>query len=322
MENSTPEISIIIPTYNGERFLAATLDSVLAQTVTDWECIVVDDGSRDGSGAIVERFTAQDGRIRLVKQANGGIAHARNRGLAEIGSRSKYVCFLDHDDVWESDALETLRAALEANPNAAAAHGIARYLGSDGKPNFPGELEKKGKIRYIAKNRRLFPISDKAPTSFATLILWNPMCTAGLVLVRRSILQAAGGFDPKAVPADDWDMWIRLSRRSDLIFVDKVVLGWRKHDWNTSNDDRRMAGAVRYVIQKTYLSTENTEEQRRILWNSWKALQLGMWRFKAEMVRSDLQRGRMVPAAKQLVYGIRHLARYVRGVPFRAPEQG
>ncbi len=316
------QVSIIIPTYNGERFLAATLDSVLAQTFTDWECIVVDDGSKDGSAAIVERYAAQDDRIRLVRQANGGIASARNRGLAEADPDSKYLSFLDHDDVWEPDALATLKAALDANPAASAAHGIARYIGSDGKLFSPGELEKKGHVRYIARKNRLIQLLAKEPTGFPTIILWNPMCTAGLALIRRSVLQSVGGFDPKAVPADDWDMWIRLARRGILVFVEKVVLGWRKHDWNTSNDDRRMAGAVRYVIQKTYLSPENTEEQRRILWSSWKALQLGMWRFKAEMVRSDLQRGRMVPAAKQLVYGIRHLVRYVRGVPFRVPERG
>lgn len=104
-------ISVIVPVYKGIRFLREALDSLRAQTFSDWECICVDDGSKDGSGALADEIAAEDVRIRVIHQPNGGTSVARNTALKAV--RGKYVAFLDEDDAYHPQMLETLHAAIE-----------------------------------------------------------------------------------------------------------------------------------------------------------------------------------------------------------------
>src|SRR5579883_1725222 len=109
-------VSVVIPTYNGEKYLAQTIESVLAQTLRDWELIIVDDGSQDNSPGIACDYAREEPRIRVVRQSNQGIAGARNRGLAESRPDAEFVAYLDHDDLWMPDALEAMVAAAERCP--------------------------------------------------------------------------------------------------------------------------------------------------------------------------------------------------------------
>ena len=129
-----PQVSILVPVYNAEKYLALTLESVQAQTCQSWELIAVDDGSKDGSAAIVREYAGRDGRIRLVQQENSGVASARNRGYVESNSDTEFLIFLDNDDLWEPQTLQTLIGALEANPAACAAYAQIRYIDAEGKP--------------------------------------------------------------------------------------------------------------------------------------------------------------------------------------------
>ena len=114
MTAAAPEISVVVPTHGG-RFLAATVASVRAQTLPDWELVIVDDGSRDGTADVAAGLAAADARIRVVTHAHSrGIAAARNTGLVATTRTSRYVAFLDHDDLWTPDTLAVLRAALHA----------------------------------------------------------------------------------------------------------------------------------------------------------------------------------------------------------------
>ena len=106
------KISVVIPVYNAERFVRYPLDSVLAQTHSDWECICVDDGSTDGSGAILDEYAAKDARFRVVHKANGGEGSARNAGL-DLAT-GELVAFLDSDDVWHPEVLRLIAATREA----------------------------------------------------------------------------------------------------------------------------------------------------------------------------------------------------------------
>ena len=107
----SPEVSIVVPVYKGVRFLREALGSVREQTFADWECLCVDDGSRDGSGALLDEIAAAEPRIRVFHRGNGGTSVARNFALAQ--ARGRYVAFLDEDDVWHPRFLETLHAAAE-----------------------------------------------------------------------------------------------------------------------------------------------------------------------------------------------------------------
>src|SRR5262249_27634313 len=127
-------VSIIIPAYNASEFLAETVASVQRQTHTDWEMIIVNDGSTDGTSALAHKIADQEPRVRVVDQANAGLPGARNRGIAEIGSSSEFVFFLDSDDLIEPDALSQLVEALKNDSSAVAAHGTVQMLDSKGNP--------------------------------------------------------------------------------------------------------------------------------------------------------------------------------------------
>ncbi|CEK16915.1 glycosyltransferase family 2 protein, partial [Chthonomonas calidirosea] len=112
-----PKVSVITPMYNAERFIGATIESVRAQTLQDWEHIVVDDGSTDGSTEVVKRYLPLEPRLKLVQQPNGGVSKARNRGFCESSPESDYIVFFDADDIMEAEMLQTLADYLDVNPN-------------------------------------------------------------------------------------------------------------------------------------------------------------------------------------------------------------
>lgn len=231
-------VSIIIPVHNSERFLAASVRSVQRQTGgPGWELIVVDDGSTDATAARAHQLARSDGRVRVLQRAHGGPSAARNSGMAAADPSSEYVVFLDADDVWEGDALATLRAALETDPAAVAAHGLARFIDEGGQA-FPGQ---EGPICRD-------PVRER--TTFALLTGMNCIPTPGLVLIRRSALVAAGPFDTTLATCEDWDFWLRLSSLGDLVYVDRVVLGYRRHGGNLSGDPRLLTEGRQRLLQK------------------------------------------------------------------------
>jgi glycosyltransferase involved in cell wall biosynthesis len=266
------KISIVTPAYNATNFLRATLESVLAQTFTDWEQVVVDDGSTDKTREIAESYAAKDSRIRVVQKANGGVATARNFGYERVNPASEYVIFLDHDDTWKPDTLERLLKALEAAPSAVAAHGLARQTDLDGNPTgAPG-----GTIFSYERRRvvgaKIVTCSRTEPTTFACMICDCCISTPGVALIRRSAFEKINRgdgiyFDQSVASGDDWDVWIRLSLRGDFVFVDDVLLNWRQHGDNGSVTEHVTFASESRVRQKMVDWPEfNPEQQRMALW--------------------------------------------------------
>ncbi len=224
----SPTIAVVVPSYNGERFLPATLASVAAQTLPASEVIVVDDGSHDGSVAIAERAG-----VRVLQQQNAGPGAARNRGVA--ASRSELIAFLDADDVFAPDKLARQVEALAAMPDAAAVCSDATLLGGarDGDRKNAGH---------------------RVPTrlAFHDLLRGNPVILSS-VLVRRAAIERAGGFDEDRVliATEDYDLWLRLlaDERAYFAYVDAPLLQYRVHGGNLSNDGRFLLGIDR-IMQK------------------------------------------------------------------------
>lgn len=184
----TPRTSIIIPAFDAEDTLATTLDSVLAQTFSDWEAIVVDDGSRDGTIAVAEAFAARDRRIRVVSQVNGGVSAARNLGLAE--ARGTYGLFLDADDTILPAHLATLIALASPDTLAVCAYAYRTPEGNTVPATFHARL------------------ADDAVS------LLSDFCALAVhtALVPLDAARAAGGFDTTLKTCEDWDLWLRLAR--------------------------------------------------------------------------------------------------------------
>lgn len=258
-----PRVSVVIPTYNVESFLAITIESVLQQTVSDLEIVLFDDGSSDATVRIAEEYAARDPRITLGRGNHGGAAAARNGGFMKTHPNSEFVLFCDSDDVLESDAIETLIAALEAHPENPAAHGLCRTIDSAGV-QFPHDDHAESmRIRVAVVGDRFERLADSAPTSFAALLVKNYITTPGTSLIRRSALEAVGPFEQALAVCEDWDMNLRLARLGDFVFVDKILLNWRRHDNAISNVSKRWRSAYLKARRRTIFEARNTSVQRQ-----------------------------------------------------------
>lgn len=185
-----PRVSIIIPAFNAQQTIAQTLDSLLAQTETDWEAYVIDDGSTDATPMIVRRYCKSDQRIVLATNPGKGPSDARNHGAKHL-ARAEIVAFCDADDLWVDTKLADVLAAF-------------------GKPATDAVF---GRIAFFAKcpgNARTFSTVPSGALGIPTLMGENPVCTMSNLSVRRSLFLASGGFDPAMVHNEDLEWLIRL----------------------------------------------------------------------------------------------------------------
>lgn len=310
-----PSVSIIIPAYNAGRFLNATLESVVNQTITDWECIIVDDGSTDDSAEIVRRWVARDARFQAVTQANAGASSARNHGYRLINPSTRYVTFMDADDIWMPDALETLRADLERHPEASGTHGLAEMINEKGEPHFPGNFVQFGRERIGYKDGRIVPWPADAPTTFETLIHIGRVYPPGILLARREIYDCIGPWDPELAATQDWDMVVRVSRHGPIRFLDRVVLYYRNYPGSLSTDIARITRETRLQHYKIFFSPDNTPQQQEIVRRGWKAWQIYKIHEKNRQIREALMQRRPKEALVKLGHIGVHLFRYLRGYP-------
>ena len=202
--------------------MRATLDSVIAQTFTAWQCIVIDDGSREDLSFV----DALHPQIRRIRQENRGVSIARNVGLMQ--SQSEYVAFLDADDLWLPHKLETQLQVLAGAPDMALCHTAFDIIDENGtfiEPGFGRELR-----------------------DYRALLANSSICTS-TVVVRRAALSVVGGFDPLLSPCEDYAMWLGLARFYELGFVPAVQAQYRVHSQNASGNPRLMATKVTRVLE-------------------------------------------------------------------------
>lgn len=218
-----PPVSIVIPAYNHERFVGEAIDSVLSQTFADFELIVVDDGSRDSTAAIVESRAAADGRIRLIRQANGGSHAAINRGIAE--SSGQWVAILNSDDRYARGRLERLVA--EASSGARFVVTDVRLIDAAGAPiTDPDHWWHRAHRDFRESARRLGPVHG--------LLYGNYTISTSNFFFARSLADTVGPFRPRRnIPDWDWALRAVLSEpdRSRYLW-DSVLLDYRLHGDN------------------------------------------------------------------------------------------
>jgi GT2 family glycosyltransferase len=284
---SAPRVSVVIPAYNRERFVGPTIESVLGQTVAEWEMVVFDDGSTDATLEVARSYSQRDPRIRVAHGPNGGVALARNRGFALTDPSTEYVAFLDSDDLWERDALERLMVVLDSCPEFVAVHGLARCVDDVGQLVPGDDLEEQLRSRRAFRDGRLVALARDEPTTFATLVHHNWVVTPGTQLFRRAVVADLGGFDPVLDPADDADLALRASRLGDIGYIDRPVLRWRRHPQTLTNTSRRWRVAAGRFRSKTLTDPANTPEQFRLV------CQTQQWAARSVLVAafSDLRDG-------------------------------
>lgn len=308
-------VSIIIPAYNAVRYLSATVESVLAQTVTDWEMVIVDDGSTDETLSCAKGWAEKDSRIRYIHQANAGVSAARNRGFAEV--HADYIAFLDADDVWEPDALETLLTALEKQPAVLASYGLSRYMDAEGHLIRIGEQEAHQRDRYGIQNGRLVRWPLDRPTTFEVEIFMDYLPTPGIALVRHSALEKAGLFDSNIRFWEDWDLWLRICLIGDMAFVNKHVLRYRIHESNVSHNSVASSEGEQYVRRKILASLASDVERRNIAILGAYFHQKFDYRSRWKWAMQCLRNRQYVNTVKHL----RHFVRtYLRNLNSRVPE--
>jgi glycosyltransferase involved in cell wall biosynthesis len=203
-------VSVIIPCYNQAHYLGEAIASVLGQTYTHYEIIVVDDGSTDDTARVAARHAG----VRCLRKKNGGLAAARNTGLR--ASEGDYVIFLDADDRLLPAALEAEVRCLNSDPNCAMAYGHVRLIDGAGKP--------------LASPAQVAVESDHYFELLRRNFIWTP----GAVVYRRAVLDEVGDFTGSVSAAADYDLNLRVARRHAVRCLDRVVLEYRRHENNMS----------------------------------------------------------------------------------------
>lgn len=225
-----PKVTVIIATYNAIAYLPSNVDSVIKQTFTDFEVLIVDDGSTDETVEWVSKLV--DPRVRLISQANQGVAVARNQGIAS--AQGEYVAFLDADDLWEPTKLEKQVKCLEENPQVGLVNTSIVNIDEQGKPlGAVNASDVEGNVlKYIVEENLI--LCGSAP------------------MVRRSCLEAVQGFDQKLMSAEDWELWIRLAARYDFAVIKEPLVLYRQHLNSKSNNIERHLKHRLKVIDKTF----------------------------------------------------------------------
>ena len=227
-DSGEPLVSVVIPAYNAEAYLAEAIDSVLAQTYPNIEIIVVDDGSRDGTASVAGRYS---GRIVYLYQDNSGQAGARNTGIRV--SRGAFIGLLDADDAWEPEKISEQMKVFRDRPE----------IGAVNCGFFP--MDAAGGVRD-AVPAKSFPDWR----SFLEELSVHNVLTASAVLAKRECFETAGLFDEQIKGAEDWDQWIRIARKYPFGFIEKPLLRYRFHAGQTHKRVGAMMVAQGHVIRK------------------------------------------------------------------------
>jgi glycosyltransferase involved in cell wall biosynthesis len=233
-----PRVSVIMPCFNGEAFLAEAVDSVLGQTFQDFELIVVDDGSTDRSAEILEGYGA---RIRVIRQQNRGVSAARNAGVAE--SAGDFIAFLDADDYWEAGFLAEMVEGM-ADTRTAIAYCGWQIVGSvQGKPFVPPDYETADKMHHLLRFASLWPIHA--------------------ILIRRSLMPPGVPFNPTYPACEDYDLWLRIASFHHIQLVPKVLAFYRKHGPANATSDQARVARYNLLVKQRFL--QDFPELKRVI---------------------------------------------------------
>ena len=274
-----------MPAYNSEIFLERTLLSVLGQTYSNWVCVVVDDGSQDGTGALAEHLAERDERLSVRRQRNSGVSAARNAGAAALPNVDALL-FLDADDMLLRNGLQLLVEALNAAPGASAAVGGLTVVDRD--DNVTGSIAQTVSILDLASIAEINPCP--APCGF---------------LLRRTAFLHAGGFPLDYACMEDWYLFTLIARAGPMVCVPLPVAAYRRHIGSVTASEafsRAVPREARRLRSDIYRNSWNEDVDRRA--------------FRAAWRRHHSKKARQQAEGRNFKRMLGHLALAVVGRPF------
>jgi glycosyltransferase involved in cell wall biosynthesis len=229
---SSPLVSVIIPVYNAERYIETTIRSVLTQTLQDFEIIVMNDGSTDSSGDIIQRLQKEDKRISYFPKANSGVSDTRNIGISKTSG--KYIAFLDADDIWKPENLGEKIKALEQTGK--------KWVFSDLENIFEDD-----NILFLdRKNFKPYNIVDN-------LLLWEAEVVPGPcsnIVVEKNLLDEGIQFDTRLSSPADRDICLQLAAKAEPYFLDKKLWLYRQHGQSMTNNNYKAIDETIWLFKK------------------------------------------------------------------------
>ncbi len=217
-----PRVSVVIPTHDRKEILPRALDSVINQTFSDWELIVVDDGSTDDTDKMILRDYPA---VRYCRQENAGVSNARNSGVAMASG--EWIAFLDSDDAWLPEKLDRQLSGLVVEPELRLSHTDEIWIRNGRRVNQPKEYAKSGGDIY----RRCLPLCCICPSS---------------VLIRKDLFEEVGGFDEAFPACEDYDLWLRITAREPVHYLEQALV--RKYGGHEDQLSTTVWGLDRYRI--------------------------------------------------------------------------
>ncbi len=235
---NNPTVSTIVPTYNRASLLQDTLSSIKAQTFSDWELLIIDDGSSDGTETLVREHIKADARIRYIKANHQGVAAARNLGIKQaIGA---LVAFCDSDDLWLPEKLAYQVGYLQAHPEISLVYSdVMSVCGS------------------VVEDPSYFVLRPPAEGKVFRALLERNFIANSSVVIRKACLESLGGFDASAVPSEDYDLWLRCAQDFLVGYVPQVLATIRRHGGNLTNGINVSYEAHLKVLQRIYAKSSD-----------------------------------------------------------------
>lgn len=235
-------VSVIIPLYKAEKYIATTVQSVLEQTYSNFELLIIDDGSPDKSLEICQQFT--DSRIKIIRQVNRGPAAARNTGLRQ--AQGQYIAFLDADDIWHSTKLEKHVNHLDNFPDVGVSYSYVAFINGEGKPLG---------LYQLPKTQNITP---------PHILLRDPIGSGSNLVARREVFEAIKFqdnldgtvedfyFDEERHLQEDTECWLRIALKSDLKFagIPEVLMQYRMHSEGGSHQFLKKAQSWERLLEK------------------------------------------------------------------------
>ncbi|MFN7302416.1 MAG: glycosyltransferase family 2 protein [Bacteroidota bacterium] len=250
-EQAVPKVSIITPAYNAGLFIAETIASVQAQTISDWEMLITDDGSTDDTASLVSALAASDPRIRLFRQSNGRQGKARNLGLQH--AKAPWIAFLDADDLWHPDKLRRQFEVLDLNPEAGLVFTAGHSFDSD-----TGQVQE------------AFPAREGligADEMYREILLGYSLPVLS-VLVARHWIDRVGGFekDLRVQNAEDYQLWLKLADAGIRMYgLNEPLFRYRIHGSQTTFQDGINLPSVIWALALAKLSRVKEEDKFRLM---------------------------------------------------------